>query len=98
MKHSTCGATRSIGNEIPGRQKPEVVETAGKLASYVRKLDPTRPVTSAVNDLKPYQDPYFAALDISGYNYASGGDHNQQGIYEQDHIRIPERIMVGTES
>jgi len=88
----------SIGNEIPGRQKPEVVETAGKLASYVRKLDPTRPVTSAVNDLKPYQDPYFATLDISGYNYASGGDHNQQGIYEQDHIRIPERIMVGTES
>lgn len=88
----------SIGNEIPGRQKPEVIETAGKLAGYVRKLDPTRPVTSAVNDLKPYQDPFFATLDIAGYNYASGGDHNQQGIYEQDHIRVPERIMVGTES
>ena len=88
----------SIGNEIPGRQKPEVVETAVRLADYVRKLDPRRPVTSAVNDLKPYQDPFFTALDIAGYNYASGGDHNQQGIYEQDHIRKPERIMVGTES
>lgn len=88
----------SIGNEIPGRQRPEVVETAAKLAGCVRKLDPTRPVTSAVNDLKPYQDAYFATLDIAGYNYASGGDHNQHGIYEQDHIRVPERIMVGTES
>jgi len=88
----------SIGNEIPGRQKPEVIETAGKLAGYVRNLDPTRPVTSAVNDLKPYQDPFFATLDIAGYNYASGGDHNRQGIYKQDHIRVPERIMVGTES
>lgn len=88
----------SIGNEIPGRQNPDVVETAGKLAGYVRMLDPTRPVTSAVNDLKPYQDPYFSALDIAGYNYASGGDHNQKGIYEQDHIRVPRRIMVGTES
>ena len=88
----------SIGNEIPDRQKPEVVETAKMLSEYVRLLDPTRPVTSAVNDLKPEQDPYFALLDVAGYNYASGGDHNQKNIYETDHDRLPWRIMVGTES
>jgi beta-galactosidase len=88
----------SIGNEIPGRQKPEVVELAGKLADYIRDIDPTRPITSAVNDLRPEQDPYFAVLDIAGYNYASGGDHNQPSMYAQDHNRVPARIMVGTES
>jgi beta-galactosidase len=88
----------SIGNEIPNKQKPEVVEVAKKLAMLVRSLDPTRPVTSAVNDLKPDKDPYFACLDVAGYNYASGGDHNQSKLYEQDHIRVPGRVMVGTES
>ena len=72
----------SIGNEIPNRQKPEVVEVAKMLGDYVRSLDPTRPITSAVNDLKPDKDPYFATLDIAGYNYASGGDHGKKTIYQ----------------
>ncbi len=55
-------------------------------------------MTSAVNDLKPDKDPYFATLDVAGYNYASGGDHGQPNLYEQDHKRVPGRIMVGTES
>jgi beta-galactosidase len=88
----------SIGNEIPGRHRPDVVETAKMLGNFIRKMDPTRPVTSAVNDLKPDKDPYFATLDVAGYNYASGGDHNQESLYAQDHKRIPDRIMAGTES
>jgi len=48
------------------------------LGSYIRLIDPTRPITSAVNDLRPDKDPYFATLDVAGYNYASGGDHNQK--------------------
>jgi beta-galactosidase len=88
----------SIGNEIPNRQDPEVVALAKTLADYIRSIDSARPVTAAVNDLKPEQDPYFAALDVAGYNYASGGDHGQQNLYEQDHLRVPERIMAGTES
>jgi beta-galactosidase len=88
----------SIGNEIPNRQKTEVVELAKIIGDYVRLLDPSRPVTSAVNDLKPDKDAYFSTLDIAGYNYASGGDHNQPEIYETDHARVPQRVMVGTES
>lgn len=88
----------SIGNEIPNRHKPEVVEVAKMLGDFIRIIDPTRPVTSAVNDLKPDKDPYFATLDIAGYNYASGGDHNQKNLYETDHSRLPLRIMVGLES
>jgi beta-galactosidase len=88
----------SIGNEIPDKNKPEVMQVAKMLGDYIRFIDPSRPVTSAVNDLKPDKDPYFATLDIAGYNYASGGDHMQKTIYASDHKRVPERIMVGTES
>jgi beta-galactosidase len=88
----------SIGNEIPNRQKPEVVELAKTLGEFIRLIDPTRPITSAVNDLRPDKDPYFAALDVAGYNYASSGDHNQINLYEFDHERLPLRVMVGTES
>jgi beta-galactosidase len=88
----------SIGNEIPDKNKPEVMQVAKMLGNYIRFIDPSRPVTSAVNDLKPDNDPYFATLDIAGYNYASSGDHMQKTIYASDHKRVPERIMVGTES
>jgi beta-galactosidase len=88
----------SIGNEIPNRHKPEVVKVAQMLGDFIRYMDPSRPVTSAVNDLKPDKDPYFATLDISGYNYAAGGDHMQQSLYAKDHERVPQRVMYGAES
>jgi len=39
----------SIGNEIPERNTPGGVETQWRLANEVHKLDPTRPVTAAIN-------------------------------------------------
>lgn len=88
----------SIGNEIPERGNAEGVATAKLLASYVKSLDSTRAITSAVNDLKADKDPYFAELDVAGYNYAAGGDHLVGGIYAVDHKRLPKRIMYGAES
>jgi beta-galactosidase len=88
----------SIGNEIPNRHTPAVVEMARQMRGYIQTLDPSRPVTAAVNDLKPDKDPFFAVLDVAGYNYAAGGDHNRKSIYEEDHVRVPERVMLGTES
>ncbi|MCK4814481.1 glycoside hydrolase family 2 protein, partial [bacterium] len=88
----------STGNEIPERGEPEGVKTSQMLAEYVRDLDPTRPVTSAVNGLRPDKDPYFATLDIAGYNYSFGGDHGKQSIFEIDHNRLPNRIIYCSES
>jgi beta-galactosidase len=88
----------SIGNEIPGKETPPVVATAKGYSEFVRQLDPTRPVTAAVNGLNPDKDPYFNTLDIAGYNYAVGGDHGIKDIYSVDHQRVPGRIMVCTES
>ena len=47
-------------------------------------------LTAAVNDVKEDKDPYFAVLDIAGYNYAAGN-------YKPDHRRKPGRVMMGTE-
>jgi beta-galactosidase len=85
----------SIGNEIPDKEKSSVVATAKQLSDNVHRLDPTRPVTSAVNDIKEDKDAYFDTLDIAGYNYPASGDTSQ---YELDHQRKPSRIMVCTES
>jgi beta-galactosidase len=88
----------SIGNELPGMNTPEVVKTASMLADFARKADPSRKVIAAVNGLNPDKDPFFATLDIAGYNYGSGGDHNKNNIFEIDHKRVSSRIMIQTES
>ena len=89
----------SIGNEIPERATADGVKTARLLAGQVRELDATRPITSAVNDPgKEDKDAYFAQLNIGGYNYAAAGELTEVSVYEKDHARIPNRLMVGTES
>lgn len=88
----------SIGNEIKEMENPDVIAVAKRLASRVRILDPSRPVTAAVNHLRPEKDPFFACLDICGYNYAASGDHGMNDLYQFDHNRVPERIMYGSES
>ena len=87
----------SIGNEIMERARPEGFEIARKLADFVRTLDPTRPVTAAVNGVWggdwqwPESAGFFASLDVGGYNY-------QWQVYLSDHAQHPHRVMVGTES
>lgn len=84
----------SIGNEIIERKSPEAVLTAYAMAGLVHKYDPTRPVTSALcawdSDWEIY-DPLAAAHDIVGYNYLM---HKAAS----DHERVPNRIMMQTES
>lgn len=88
----------STGNEIPERGQAEGVATSEMLTKFIKSIDDTRPVTSAVNGLNPDKDPYFATLDLSGYNYATGGDHWKKSIYQEDHERVPDRITYGAES
>ena len=88
----------SIGNEIPERGSPVGSETSKMMVEYIKTLDTTRSVTAAVNGLGPDKDPYFATLDISGYNYSFGGDHGQKSIFEKDNERVPDRVMYCAES
>ena len=83
----------SIGNEIPERGEPLGSQEAKMLADYLRGLDKTRPVTSALNFVGPWTgtDGFYAALDIGGYNY------NLEN-HVADRKRVPSRIMACTES
>jgi len=84
----------SIGNEIPERGEPLGAQEAKMLAEYVRGLDKTRPITSALNSVMGKwtdTDGYYAALDIGGYNYNLNN-------HAADHQRAPARIMACTES
>lgn len=90
----------SIGNEIPERVTPEGLNTEKELVNEVHQLDPTRAVTEAfpfffeeMNKGKTWEStmPGFAMLGVGGYNY-------QWRLYESDHQKFPERIMMGTES
>lgn len=84
----------SIGNEVIERKHIGVVKTARQMATHVRQLDPTRPVTSALAawdaDWDIY-DPLAAEHDIVGYNYML---HKAP----EDHLRVPQRVMMQTES
>lgn len=81
----------SIGNEIPERGDASGVKTAKELADFVRSIDPTRPVTAAYNGVGEGADPFLATLDICGYNYCPDS-------FEPDHKRVPNRVMMTTES
>lgn len=83
----------SIGNEIAERGKPEAVETAKMLLQEVKKIDTTRPVTSAVVNFDKWEnlDALINVHDVAGYNY-------NLHTAPDDHKRVPSRIIVQTES
>jgi beta-galactosidase len=83
----------SIGNEIPERAQPRGVEIAKQLTDHIKTLDPTRPITAAINGGRGGEglDAAFQYLDIGGYNYLPN-------LYEADHARFPNRVIMGTES
>jgi beta-galactosidase len=96
-RNHPCVIMWSIGNEVGERNGHSDGEAwAHRLADAIRALDPTRPITSAINgsnDRWPWEqtDVVFDALDVGGYNY-------QERQYRPDHERQPERVMVGCES
>lgn len=85
----------SIGNEVVEQWDKKdssgtVIST--ELASIVRSLDTTRPITAACNS--PYPDnPVIksGALDLIGYNY----EHNNWPSF---HERFPGKKFISTES
>jgi beta-galactosidase len=83
-----------IGNEIPEVWTAEGAPVAKQLAERVRSLDSTRPLTQAFPGATygPNPDAAISNVDVAGYNYNLA----QNG--QDDHRRVPERIMMTTES
>jgi beta-galactosidase len=84
----------SIGNEIPEVLVERGPGMAKKLTAQVRSLDSSRPVSQAfpTSTSGEFPDAVIASLDITGYNYNLAAHH------EEDHRRMPSRIMMTTES
>jgi len=107
-RNHPCIVMWSIGNEIPGRNTALGVETQWRLANEVHRLDPTRPVTAAINDFVGHPVRATAASARAGSSdtpdSASAifldlvGYNYKLGDYETDHARNPQRMFFGTES
>lgn len=77
----------------PKRPSAEILAQSGrKLARIVRELDPTRPVTAGLANLKTSNAIGLAdELDVVGYNY-------QFEQYKPDLAKYPARIFLGSEN
>ncbi|MGC4048895.1 MAG: glycoside hydrolase family 2 TIM barrel-domain containing protein [Paludibaculum sp.] len=84
----------SIGNEIPEVLVERGPSIAKQLAAQVRSLDSSRPVSQAfpTSTSGEFPDAVIANLDVTGYNY------NLAAHQEEDHRRLPGRVMMTTES
>lgn len=98
----------SIGNEIPDRSTDEGVEWEWKLANAVRRIDPTRPVTSGLNGT--LGAPMIAG-DATARAGRAGKVDNASTVFldvagynyrfdeiELEHAEHPERLVIATES
>jgi beta-galactosidase len=82
----------SIGNEILEQWDSTGISMGKELADYVRELDTTRPITSALNDPRPYNNIYRSkALDLVGYNY-------HQNTFPNFPKDFPGEKFIGTET
>ncbi|MDE2303114.1 MAG: DUF4982 domain-containing protein [Sphingomonadales bacterium] len=98
----------SIGNEIPGRNSDEGVEWQWKLANRVRSLDPTRPVTAALNGVigqAMVAGPQTARPGMAGmpdnastiFLDVPGFNYRLDAI-EREHPAHPARVVYGSET
>ncbi len=90
----------SIGNEIRETYDTSGLRIARNLTGQILKFDQSRRVTECFMDFawlrgqKSKWDEipeHMALFDLIGYNYA-------YKRYEEDHIKYPDRVMVGTET
>ncbi|NOY36352.1 MAG: DUF4982 domain-containing protein [Chlorobi bacterium] len=83
----------SIGNEIPEQDSPRGAELGAELAGIVKSLDPTRPVTSAMNNPENEKNALArsGACDLIGHNY-------RRNDWETFHQVFPGQIFIASET
>lgn len=82
----------SVGNEVPTQGSDEGYKVATWLRDICHREDPTRPVTSGMDQIDNALDKGFAAvLDIPGFNYRANR-------YEEGYHRLPQGLVLGSET
>ncbi len=92
----------SVGNEIPDQKTDEGVKTLHTLVEICHEVDPTRPVTSACDNIaadgSATKLAFLEGLDIVGYNYVDRWHERRELYYSIDRHDHPDWKMIGTES
>lgn len=88
----------SINQPMYGGYNPDapdarrIGEIAKRLASVIRAVDTSRPVTGALAGVvMSNETDYPQAVDVVGYNYT-------ENRYAEDHATYPDRIIYGSEN
>jgi beta-galactosidase len=79
----------SIGNEEPEQGTERGARIATTMKRLVRRLDPTRPVTEAMNN--SWGKGLSAVVDIQGFNY-------NNKLIDEFHQKFPKQPTIGTET
>lgn len=75
----------SVFNEEPMQGTPQGREMVRRMAAEVRRLDPTRPVTAAMNGGMNNVEGVFEAVDVMGFNYC----HHAYDSFHAKHPHLP---------
>jgi beta-galactosidase len=87
----------SIGNEIAEQgQGEDGAAVARELSKYVREEDPTRPITTAMNNARA-GSPFSAAMDVIGLNY-QGSRLPGPPQYPSFKQNYPDKFVYGSET
>ena len=82
----------STGNEVPSQWGPDGVQELVMLQDLIHDLDPTRPCTNGMDQIRAVLDNGFAAaLDIPGFNY-------KPQHYDDAYAKLPQKLILGSET
>lgn len=82
----------STGNEVPSQWGPNGVQELVMLQDLIHDLDPTRPCTNGMDQIRAVLDNGFAAaLDIPGFNY-------KPQYYDDAYAKLPQKLILGSET
>ncbi len=96
-RNHPCVILWSLGNEEPQQGTDVGARVVATMKRAVRELDPTRPVTVAMNG--GWGRGVSAIVDVQGFNYGNGGGSAQTGPHiDAFHARFPRQPSFGSET
>ncbi|HPF87264.1 MAG TPA: glycoside hydrolase family 2 TIM barrel-domain containing protein [Candidatus Limiplasma sp.] len=91
----------SIGNEVGEQVLANGDRIARMLTDICHTLDPTRPVTTACDQMKAEPkaapDAFLQAVDIVGVNYADRWRERTETFFDEEKREHPDWLLLGTE-
>ena len=95
--HASVGIWSVANEEFSVQATPGGANVARTMQDYVKRLDPTRPVTYAAPQGDTF-DGINGVIEVRGWNYHVGKNANQYGKdVDSYHAKHPDQPNVGTE-